>query len=541
MTIDTPGYIPIDTPLPAIPSEPQPSRNYVGRFVSLRIVMAALGRRRRFWMTVAFAGLIAGMAVTVVIPKTYTATSILVLAHNPNDDPTLDMATDAALLETPAVAQLVVNDLKLDMSAAKFMGEYKDVAVTDTVLQITLTAPTSQDAITRVNALVAAFLSVRTTIFEAQNRAAIGDLQEQVIGLQKQENSLSGQIQAGGPAASAQSSPLVSAMGQDIAQVAQLQATISTDNLDTAQVVDGTQLLVKGTIVPHSAKKRLVVDGASGLIAGLALGLGEVAVQTIVSDRIRRRDEFAAALGAPVALSVGRIGRPRWMRVRRLRYRLKRPNESVRRLARHVRSELLAMSGYQGLAVVSIGSIEATVLVIAESARALGAEGKRVIVVDLSPGGLLGRVLGVHKPGTRETSIAGTGSPAMVVVPPDDNRAVSATPAKLALTLLGPTGTWPPEQVLLVLAELDPAIGARYLGDWVTEAVVVATAGRSNASKVQGNAEMLAVAGVALTSVMLVGADRNDDSVGEVGIRPWGERYRHVERELGSLGVSGEP
>ena len=97
------------------------------------------------------------------------------------------------------------------------------------------------------------------------------------------------------------------------------------------------------------------------------------------------------------------------------------------------------------------------------------------------------------------------------------------------------------EQVLLVLAELDPAIGARYLGDWVTEAVVVATAGRSNASKVQGNAEMLAVAGVALTSVMLVGADRNDDSVGEVGIRPWGERYRHVERELGSLGVSGEP
>jgi hypothetical protein len=283
------------------------------------------------------------------------------------------------------------------------------------------------------------------------------------------------------------------------------------------------------------------VDGASGLIAGLALGLGEVAAQTIISDRIRRRDEFAAALGAPVALSVGRIRRPWFMHVRRLRWRLKRPDQHVCRLARHVRSELLASSSYQGLAVVSIDSIEASVLAVAEVARALGAEGKRVIVVDLSPGGPLGRVLGVKRPGTRETSIAGSSSPAVVVVPADDNQAVAATPAKLALSLLGPTGTWPSNQVLLVLAELDPAVGARYLGDWVAEAVVVATTGRSNASKVRGTSEMLAVAGVTITSAMLVAADRNDDSVGETGFQPWDERFRPVERELGSVGVTGEP
>jgi capsular polysaccharide biosynthesis protein len=492
-------------------------------------------------MTVAAAGLIAGMAVTTVIPRTYTATSILVLVHNPNDDPTLDMETDAALLGTAAVAQEVVDRLGLHMTASKLMGEYQGVAVTDAVLQVTITGPTPQEAIRRVNALVTSFLSVRKSVFEDQNLAVVGALQGQISSLQKQEKSLSQQIQAAGLTASASSSsPLVASLGQDIAQVAQLQETITTDNLNTIQVVRGTQVLVRGILVPHSAKKRLVVDGASGLIAGLALGIGEVAAQTIISDRIRRRDEFSAALGAPVALSVGKIRRPRWMCVRRLRHRLKRPTRSVRRLARHVRSELMTMSGYQGLAVVSIGSIEESVLVVAESARGLGSDGKRVIVVDLSPGGLLDRVLGLKTAGTREASIAGTRTSAIVVVPPDDNQAVAATPPTLALSLLGPTGAWPSNQVLLVLAELDPAVGARNLGDWVTEAVVIVAPGRASASRVRANAKMLAVAGVTIASVMLVAADRNDESVGETGNHTWDEHDRPDKTELGSVGLEGE-
>jgi Mrp family chromosome partitioning ATPase len=193
------------------------------------------------------------------------------------------------------------------------------------------------------------------------------------------------------------------------------------------------------------------------------------------------------------------------------------------------------MSGYRGLAVVSIDTLEVSVLIVAEAARALAAEGKRVIVVDLSPGGLLGRVLRVRRPGARQASLAGTEFTVMVV-PADDD----ATPAKLAFPLLDPTGAWPPNQVLLGLAELDPAVGARYLADWVAEAVVVATTGRSSAGKVRANAEMLAVAGVTLASAMLVGTDRNDESVGESS-NQLEERYPPTDRELGLLGVTGAP
>ena len=40
---------------------------------------------------------------------------------------------------------------------------------------------------------------------------------------------------------------------------------------------------------------------------GLVLGLGIVIVRALVSDRLRRRDDVAHALGAPVNLSVGSV------------------------------------------------------------------------------------------------------------------------------------------------------------------------------------------------------------------------------------------
>ncbi len=84
------------------------------------------------------------------------------------------------------------------------------------------------------------------------------------------------------------------------------------------------------TAITHSTTKVLLVDGASGLVAGLGIGLGIIAIAAIVSDRIRRRDEVAAALGAPVELSVGKVGRMRVMRKRRLRRRLSHPGQGRR-------------------------------------------------------------------------------------------------------------------------------------------------------------------------------------------------------------------
>ena len=74
-----------------------------------------------------------------------------------------------------------------------------------------------------------------------------------------------------------------------------------TAALENSQVLNVTPL-------PYSKKKNLVTYGAIGLIGGLALGLAIVVVRALVSDRLRRRDDIAYALDAPVKLSVSTLG-----------------------------------------------------------------------------------------------------------------------------------------------------------------------------------------------------------------------------------------
>ena len=61
--------------------------------------------------------------------------------------------------------------------------------------------------------------------------------------------------------------------------------------------------------LPHSKLKPLISYAVLGLIAGLAVGLAIIVVRALVSDRLRRRDDIAYALDAPVRLSVGTIAR----------------------------------------------------------------------------------------------------------------------------------------------------------------------------------------------------------------------------------------
>ena len=68
--------------------------------------------------------------------------------------------------------------------------------------------------------------------------------------------------------------------------------------------------------------------------------------------------------------------------------------------------------------------------------------------------------------------------------------------------------------VILVLATLDPARGAEHLREWAANAVAFVTAGRSSVTKLEAHAAMIRSAALHLRSVVLIGADRDDDSLG---------------------------
>ena len=68
--------------------------------------------------------------------------------------------------------------------------------------------------------------------------------------------------------------------------------------------------------------------------------------------------------------------------------------------------------------------------------------------------------------------------------------------------------------LLLTLATLDPALGGDYLATWATNAVVMVSAGQSSAERIHGVGEMIRLAGTRLESVVLIGADKRDESLG---------------------------
>lgn len=514
--------LPIDEPLGGPETPPQPSREHLGQFVSLHFVARALGRGRRVWIGCAIVGLLVGLALPVALPAKFAAQSTLLMFHNPADDPSKDMATDVALLESEAVAQKVIQKMGLDVTAQKLTEEYSGTAVTDQILQVTISAPTSDRAVKEANVLVSEFLSFRSHLLENQNNAVVGALQTQITGLQSQIKTLTNQANALGNAAPGSANydllqTLDNERNQDTAQITTLQQTIQSDDLTTTSIVDQSQPVGGAIAITHSAIKTYLTDAASGLIAGVGIGLGVLTFLALMSDRIRQRSEFAAAAQTPVELSVGHFGRIKVFRKRRLRRRLSTPGRPVELVSRYLRSVVHSMTGSKKLAVVSVDSLEPAALSLAILAGRLAVfEGQRVMVMDLSPDRILGELLGVAEPETRIVFVKGAWVPVLVSVPSQDDPVIELPEQGIDVDGM-PGNAWTSPEVVLVLSTLDPGTGASHLRTVADEAVLVVTAGRSNAIQIRAAAEMLRAAGVKVRSTILVGADKNDDSLGLIG------------------------
>jgi hypothetical protein len=265
----------------------------------------------------------------------------------------------------------------------------------------------------------------------------------------------------------------------------------------------------------RSVKKDLAIYGLGGLLGGMAIGMAIVIIGAVTSDRLRRRDDIAYAIDAPVRLSVGalRSGRRPHVRGRAAR------RHDMERVVEYLRNAVPGRSkGTSGLAVIAVddpGTVaEAVVaLAIAESAQQL-----RIVLADLSAGTPAARQLGVKRPGVSTVTAAGISLLVAVpargeVAPIGPLRAgtASSDQARVTEQLADAFST---ADLILSLVTLDPAVGGDYLATWATRAVAVVTAGQSTATRIRAVGEMVRVAGAHLDSVIVVDADPSDESLG---------------------------
>jgi capsular polysaccharide biosynthesis protein len=474
----------------------------VGRLVSLRFVIASLRARRILLICLALGGLIIGAGYHFVVPRQYEATTTLYLAHAPGTDDDVDMSNDLALLQTRAVAERAI--ARLDepaLNPTKLLGKAPGTVLSDDVLSISIGGPSKAEAIRRANAVAAAFLAFRNQSATQEADASTSVQQKQLNLLQTQVSALTAQINSGSTTGSSRNN-LTADESADTNEMVTLEQNIHQADTNVVAVANGSYVLTPGLSATSSRVKVLILDAFSGLVGGLAVGIGFVALQALLSDRVRRRDDVATLLGAPVELSISvrppRVNARRWTKKM-----VRKPSPDVVALASFFRSQRDVAKGRSTLLVMAADKVETPVAALGVLASRLAAEGRSVAIVDLTEGQLLATVIeAIRKRATELVVDDPVGEVTLVRSPPNDARAEDR-PDPLELDA----------DVMLALATVHAKYGAWHLS-WAREAIVTISAGHPSAQHVSAVAELARGAGVFIAGAALLEADANDETLG---------------------------
>lgn len=495
-----------------------------GGLVSLAFVWDALRRAAWLWCITGLLGLVIGAGLYVRYPPAYHAQASVLLVDGPNQDPAVQVLTDQSLAQSEPVAARVVRELGLTESVASLRAAYSVSTITNTVLQFNVGAPSAAQATQWTSALADSYLQYRAKYVKTQAQQQIAQLQQQYSAAQQRVQALDAkiaQLPTTGltPAQKIQLDTLQTQLADQKQVMQYVTGTEAATKTYTAAMVSGSYILNPPVLASHSRVKGAALYVLGGLFVGVIVGMGIVILMALLSGRLRRRDDVAAALGAPVKLSVGDLRAPRWLPV--LPRQAAKRNRDMRRVNSYLRAAVSGSSrGPASLAVVAVDDQQTVASAVAGLARFRVKEGGRVVVADLASGAPLARLLGVREPGVHE--VAFDGGRLVVVVPARDD----AAPVGPVRDGSSATGWGAPDEavaaaysaadLLLTLITLDPALGSDHLATWASEAIVVVTAGRSSVEKVHSVGEMVRLSGTRLDSAVLFGADRSDASLGVV-------------------------
>jgi capsular polysaccharide biosynthesis protein len=506
--------------------------------VSLAFIRAAIRRSASLVCALALVGLLIGLGVSVTDPPAYQASTSLLLTYGPYENALSAPNDDQAIAQSRTVAGLALHQLGLRQSVSSFLAAYTVTIVSNRVLQITASAPSGNDAVSRANAVATAFLRFRVRELEAEQNLVLASLNQQIDQAKQKINTIGNQIsQLNTQAASSQRRARLSVLQGEHSQAVGVLTTLE-QTTQANPAASATALAVKGSVVldaatpmPHSRLKPLLFDAVVGLVLGLAVGLGIVVVRALCSDRLRRRDDVAHALGAPVQLSVGPVRLSRWLPGKRGLAAAQ--DVKVERVTAHLAHALPpSPAGAATLAVIPVDDPQVAALALVSLALFHAQRGLQVVVADLCPGAPAARLMEARDPGVHPLRLPDADRPGaeLVVVIPDPQDVAPAGPLdRPGDTRPGPytdslAGAYSHADLLLTLAALDPSAGCDYLRGWAPTAVAVVTAGRSSATRIHAAGESLRLAGIRLDSAVLVGADGTDESLGV--IRAPGVEYR---------------
>jgi len=505
------------------PIEDQPADVTTG-LVSLGFIWAAIGRGARLWCVMAIVGLLVGVGYYVKFPPAYKASTSVLLTYGPDESPASAVFDSQAIAQSHTVAQLAMDKLGTHQSPGGFAASYTVAVITDRVLQITASAPSSSEAVSRANAIAKAFLQFRVRQEKTAQQVLVRSLDQELEQATQTVQDLTSQIsrlraEPSSPSRQARLKSLQNEHGQAVINLGVLQQSVAGTQAgnSTLSAVTASVVLDPASPLAHSKLKGRLMYAAYGLIVGLLLGIGIVVVRAVVSDKLRRRDDIARALGAPVKLSVGavRLGR-RFLPGRRAADAA--DSVEIRGIVAQLRDAVPSRAGRAGLVVIPVDEPDVAALSAVSLAVKYAQEGRKVVLADLAGGAAAAALSDDQGPGVRMVNVqrgrlmlAVPGHDDLAPVGPLDRRPAQAPRSSFSEEVARGSAS---ADLVLTLATLDPGLGSEHLLTWADTAVAVVTAGRSSWTRVHAAGEMIRLAGLTLACAVLVAADKNDETLG---------------------------
>jgi hypothetical protein len=422
-------------------------------------------------------------------------------------------------------------------------------ALSPEILQIDVKGVDDRVALGRAEALVDEYLAFRATQMKSLTQGLVSRYEKSITAMQGEVKALTAEYDAltgQGRSGSTRASEILSERTTINSQISTAQRAIEQATLETDAAITASHVIDPPHLRKQSAAKPLVLGVGSGLIAGTAIGLGLVVASALTSGRLWRRQEIAMAIGAPILVGVRSTGRPRalWRHpLTRLASRRRRGSCPVRwneddleKLISGLEAAIDPHGGAAGTAIpwpfrrqpvpMSIGvaapdNEQAGAALVERLGARLAYSGRKVLVLDLSASGALGRTSrktkstitfgtaaevapGVHRTGRAPGLVTGSlnGTRRAVVSPAGDGNLGS--PSSDA-------------DIIIALVHVDPDLMITNLGAWIGQVVPLVTAGRNTAERLETMSEIIRWSGLTLPFAMLLGTDPQDTSLGMPG------------------------
>lgn len=217
--------------------------------------------------------------------------------------PTPNLATEAQLIRSVAVAELVADDLGIPGPPRELLGNLGVDQPTDTeILEVSYRHAEPRQAQQRAAAFADAYIDFRIETATQAILSRARNIEEQIAELTEDFNVINRQLQDL-PEDDPNRGPLEARVNLLSAQIVPLQLELVSlpDEVTVGRIIQPAAL-PSSPVSPNHA-----VNGIFGLIAGLGLGVGLAFLRDRLSERLRSSEEAESYLEAPILAAIPRV------------------------------------------------------------------------------------------------------------------------------------------------------------------------------------------------------------------------------------------